>query len=204
MSAYSCRNAYGRAHGRLSEHARANALDIGAFITALGKTALVVSDWGLTAREVAAAAAADNKAQAASNQTGSPPRQAPSVAAASPERPKSLLSLAPAALPTGGASAASVTGFAFPLPGVTVQVGGGADASTERSFGPAQRLGGPKAKATTASQASLSQAHMDFLRAAHAAACQRFGTVLGPEANTTHKNHFHLDMADRPRGAICE
>src|SRR5215510_10191563 len=74
MSAYSCRNAYGRAHGRLSEHARANALDIGAFITALGKTALVISDWGLTAREVAAAAAADNKAQAASNQTGSTPR----------------------------------------------------------------------------------------------------------------------------------
>src|SRR5215470_2319703 len=83
MSSYSCRNAYGRAHGRLSEHARANALDIGAFITALGKTALVVTDWGLTAREVAAAAA-DTKAQAASSQTASTPRQAPAVAAAGP------------------------------------------------------------------------------------------------------------------------
>jgi hypothetical protein len=205
MSSYSCRNAYGRIHGRLSEHARANALDIGAFITALGKTALVVTDWGLTAREVAAAAAADSKAQAASSQTASAPRQAPTVAAVSAERPHGLLSLAPAAaLPTGGASAASITGFSFPLPGVTVQVGGGADASAERSFGPAQRLGGPKAKAAAPGQASLSEAHMDFLRAAHAAACRQFGTVLGPEANTTHKNHFHLDMADRPHGTICE
>src|SRR5215475_10056931 len=82
MSSYSCRNAYGRAHG----------LDIGAFITALGKTALVVTDWGLTAREVAAAAA-DTKAQAASSQTASTPRQAPAVATASPTQ--SLLSLAP-------------------------------------------------------------------------------------------------------------
>ena len=63
MSSYSCRNAYGRAHGRLSEHGRANAVDIGSFVTALGHAALVVSDWGLTAREVAAAAAAATKAQ---------------------------------------------------------------------------------------------------------------------------------------------
>jgi hypothetical protein len=28
--------------------------------------------------------------------------------------------------------------------------------------------------------------------------------VLGPEANTSHKNHFHIDMAERPHGAICE
>src|SRR5262245_6843004 len=204
MSSYSCRNAYGRAHGRLSEHARANALDIGAFITALGKTALVVTDWGLTAREVAAAAAADGKAQATSNAAALTPRQAPSVAAASAERPASLLSLAPAAAPTGGVSAASVTGFGFSLPGVTVQLGSGGDASAERTFGPAQRLGGPKAKTAAAGQAGLSQAHMDFLRAAHATACRQFGTALGPEANTTHKNHFHLDMADRPHGTICE
>jgi hypothetical protein len=28
--------------------------------------------------------------------------------------------------------------------------------------------------------------------------------VLGPEANNWHKNHFHVDMAERPRGVICE
>lgn len=34
-----------------------------------------------------------------------------------------------------------------------------------------------------------------FLRAAHDAACLSFGTVLGPDANAYHRDHFHLDMA---------
>ncbi|MFM2421826.1 MAG: hypothetical protein RL291_356, partial [Pseudomonadota bacterium] len=45
-----------------------------------------------------------------------------------------------------------------------------------------------------------------FLHGAHATACKIFGTVLGPEANNAHRNHFHLDMASRknlPQG-ICE
>jgi hypothetical protein len=28
--------------------------------------------------------------------------------------------------------------------------------------------------------------------------------VLGPEANKAHKNHFHLDMAERKSATICE
>jgi hypothetical protein len=32
-----------------------------------------------------------------------------------------------------------------------------------------------------------------FLRAVHAAACARFTTVLGPEADEHHISHFHLD-----------
>ncbi len=32
-----------------------------------------------------------------------------------------------------------------------------------------------------------------FLRAIHAAACERFTTVLGPEADEYHQSHFHLD-----------
>src|SRR6202008_1399357 len=51
MSSYSCRNAYGRVHGRVSEHGKANAVDIGSFITARGQAALVVADWGPTARQ---------------------------------------------------------------------------------------------------------------------------------------------------------
>src|SRR5262245_53032329 len=34
MSSYSCRNAYGRAGGRVSEHGKAHAVDIAAFVTA--------------------------------------------------------------------------------------------------------------------------------------------------------------------------
>lgn len=32
-----------------------------------------------------------------------------------------------------------------------------------------------------------------FLKAVHAAACARFTTVLGPEADEHHRSHFHLD-----------
>lgn len=34
-----------------------------------------------------------------------------------------------------------------------------------------------------------------FLRRLHESACKRFGTVLGPEYNAAHANHFHFDMA---------
>ncbi len=38
---------------------------------------------------------------------------------------------------------------------------------------------------------------MAFLHDAHDAACRIFGTTLGPEANDAHRNHFHVDMAER-------
>jgi len=34
-----------------------------------------------------------------------------------------------------------------------------------------------------------------FLRRLHQSACKRFGTVLGPDYNNAHANHFHFDMA---------
>jgi hypothetical protein len=34
-----------------------------------------------------------------------------------------------------------------------------------------------------------------FLRRLHESACKRFGTVLGPNYNAAHANHFHFDMA---------
>ena len=34
-----------------------------------------------------------------------------------------------------------------------------------------------------------------FLRRLHQSACRRFGTVLGPDYNAAHANHFHFDMA---------
>lgn len=34
-----------------------------------------------------------------------------------------------------------------------------------------------------------------FLRALHKSACRRFGTVLSPDYNAAHYNHFHLDMS---------
>jgi hypothetical protein len=43
-----------------------------------------------------------------------------------------------------------------------------------------------------------------FLRDIHDGACKIFGTVLGPEANAAHRNHFHLDLAKRRHSAYCQ
>ena len=39
------------------------------------------------------------------------------------------------------------------------------------------------------------RASRDFLRALHKSACRRFGTVLSPDYNAAHYNHFHMDMS---------
>ena len=36
-------------------------------------------------------------------------------------------------------------------------------------------------------------AEREFLRVVHRSACRRFGTVLGPEYNRAHADHFHLE-----------
>lgn len=37
-----------------------------------------------------------------------------------------------------------------------------------------------------------------FLRNVHAAACRRFGIVLGPDADAFHRDHLHFDMGQGP------
>jgi hypothetical protein len=39
-----------------------------------------------------------------------------------------------------------------------------------------------------------------FLRVIHDSACKRFGTVLGPNYNAAHHNHFHLELG---AGSFC-
>src|SRR5262245_16832544 len=46
-------------------------------------------------------------------------------------------------------------------------------------------------------------ARSEFVKQVHDYACGTFETVLGPEANEAHKNHFHLDMKER-RSAFCQ
>jgi hypothetical protein len=40
-------------------------------------------------------------------------------------------------------------------------------------------------------------AERTFLHLVHAGACRHFATVLGPEANDDHRDHFHFDMGGR-------
>lgn len=47
---------------------------------------------------------------------------------------------------------------------------------------------------------SGSSAERRFLRIVHQSACKRFGMVLGPEYNSAHRNHFHLEARS---GTFC-
>lgn len=43
-----------------------------------------------------------------------------------------------------------------------------------------------------------------FLGAAHKGACAQFSTVLGPQYNALHADHFHLDLGRGGRYKICK
>ncbi len=46
-----------------------------------------------------------------------------------------------------------------------------------------------------------------FLHAVHDGACEQFSTVLGPDYNSLHRDHFHVDLAYRgPNGlrTVCK
>lgn len=48
-----------------------------------------------------------------------------------------------------------------------------------------------------------SSAYGARLRQMHRAACGAFGTVLGPDANAAHRDHFHFDTARYRGGSYC-
>ena len=195
MSSYSCRNAYGRADRRLSEHGRANALDIAAFVTARGQAALVLADWGQTARETAELAA---KAQAEQARATTPPAGSQD-GAGSGQSALAPVTAAPQGL--GNGVTLSIPGLSINIPGVP------SGHSSELGLQPS-RLGGPRPTnappVPPAAAVSPQVVKTQFLHAAHRSACKVFGTVLGPEANKAHKNHFHVDMAERKVSVICE
>jgi len=182
MSSFSCRTAYGRANSRLSEHGRVNALDIGAFLTAQGQTAMVIADWGPIARDIAARAVAA-QAGAEKKQGGPVARQDNKV----PQR------IAP--------SVVQPPGIAFEFPGMIIGEPP-SGLTTGLGWAPPSRVGGPKP--ADAPPPGVANGKTLFLHAAHRAACRIFATVLGPEANKAHRNHFHLDMAERKSATICE
>ena len=120
-------------------------------------------------------------------------------------------------MPRLGTIIEGVPGLANRLPGA----GPSTEGRTEYGLTRPSHLGGPKStdkaasgKATPAPVgAAPAMLHVDavsqsrkarFLREIHTAACRIFGTTLGPETNLAHKNHFHLDMAERSRSNYCE
>lgn len=179
-SGYSCRNIYNLPNAKLSQHALANAIDIGAFGFANGRTVRVLKGWGLTGRDVKALkekakAEAAAKAKLVRQKGGDGKEQ----------------TVADAELEEGGKAdktekkvnsikQASLTPAALPLQ----KASAGND--------PASQLTKPPTKEAL------------FLRSIHGGACGEFGTVLGPEANDPHRNHFHLDLIPRRGRGYCQ
>ena len=205
MSSYSCRTAYGRKNTRLSEHGRANALDIRAFITARGSQSEVLADWGPTGREIAAQVAAAKKNEAAQTLARSATTKGNATASRQPTAPSAIAtgSIPPNVAPHVVEVAKSPLALVPRSGGGTIDLGLPSNVDTGlglHSTTAPRHLGGP---ALTPMDEN-SPGKTDFLRAAHDSACRIFGTVLGPEANSAHRNHFHVDMAERKIKSICE
>ena len=166
-ASYDCRNRIGDPTARLSEHAKANAIDIVSFTTAAGATVAVGAGWGPTLRGLLAAPASS---------------AAPQVAAAGGFKTAVEPAIAASAQPELAALAAKLHK--------------GSDAIRQARLAEAAKRGIAVPKPATPEAV--------FLHAAHDTACNIFGTVLGPEANDAHKDHFHLDMTARAGSAYCQ
>jgi hypothetical protein len=169
-SAYSCRNVYFLPTGNLSQHAFANAIDIGAFELADGRMVTILRGWGPTARDATIQAkrpskAVQSKAVKAADKKSPNTTYAP--VSSNTHLAKANLPLKPSAMPESRPSSVS--------------------------------RAEPDRDAATAKPAAAAA----FLRNLHKGACREFATVLGPEANDEHRNHFHFDLNPSRDGAHC-
>ena len=222
MSDYSCRTAFGRVGRKLSQHAYVDALDIRGFVTAKNEEVVVLSAWGATNRDIAAAAAA---AKAKEEQLAAAQAQAANAQrdnlrdgkSGSGETPAPIATASALGTPGSGAVKATRIGG---IDKVTVILSGsGKKAAAARLGGPDDQLlaeADKKSKQLLTASVQKPAISADllatpptgprarFLREAHASACRIFGTTLGPEANEAHRNHFHVDMAERKVKKICD
>ncbi len=179
-SSYSCRNIYNNPKLTLSEHATGNAIDIAGFITADGRAVSVRAAWGPTTRDIAAAqkkaAAKLAKGTKETDKPADTKKDAQPPAAAAP-------SIADAGKKAEGKNKGRVEKANFKR-----------DAATKQAALPP--VASPLAPASTKEAA--------FLKRVHQGSCTVFATVLGPETNEAHRDHFHLDMKERKSHAtVC-
>ncbi|MBC8013380.1 MAG: extensin family protein [Methyloceanibacter sp.] len=173
-TSYACRNRYGSAEAPLSEHALANALDISEFVFQSGERVTVLLSWPRVV--TVPPLPLPNPTRVAAEITGSTP---PVTHA----RPRTV-----SAIDVANTTVTDARTNPFVLP-----------TAAARAAPPV-----PPAEATEPDAQTVSERNRDFVMKLHADACNIFGTVLGPEANDAHEDHFHLDMKARRRSAFCE
>jgi hypothetical protein len=179
-SSYACRNIYNSPNLPLSEHATGNAVDVVGFVTADGRTITVKHWWGPTERDIAlakkkAAEAAAKGASKSDSKRDSAAADSPLVASAG----------------TSAEDAAKRAAMAREK------------ANLHRAgLKPSAETHAPDSTGTSVVASTTTEA--TFLKRLHHGSCSVFSTVLGPEANEAHRDHFHLDMKERKGAAgIC-
>lgn len=185
-ASYMCRNRYGRSDTRLSEHALANALDVRAFVLASGQTIPVLGNWPYGYR---------------------PERpQVPEVPWPNPLRDHSTLPPL-----RHNAPGLSVFNKSTDYEQFTKEADEFAQMATHPFFKPIfaapVQLPDPEDEEPEGPvpEGNLSRAEAKtFMRTVHGDACKMFWTVLGPEANAAHRDHFHFDMRKRRYVRICQ
>jgi hypothetical protein len=193
-SSYVCRNRYNGTNTLLSEHALANAFDVSQFVLANGTRITVLEHWPRVAttspvaqqsgdREGVVAAAKEEPQPVAelARTSKSNPFRLDGSASASPAEPATEPALDPNPFDDHEALAPPA------------KPESGADTAEPESGAKPPEAAGPEADAKA-----------KFVTYLHEDACRHFGTVLGPNANAAHKDHFHLDMKKRRKSSFCE
>jgi hypothetical protein len=181
-SSYVCRNRYNGADTLISEHALANALDISEFVFESGETTTVQASWPRVAAAETPPPPPSNPARvsASSEITGSAPAAVVETPSATTAVAKSNPFVAPPA---------DTKSNPFVLPAAAPKLPPPTPPAEARP--PSAVAAGPGRKG-------------EFVVKVHQDACKSFGTVLGPNANEAHKDHFHFDMKQRRHHALCE
>jgi hypothetical protein len=214
-SGYTCRNGYGSnaVTAKISEHAFANALDISAIVTADGRSVDVLSNWGKTERDLRAIAAAKAEAERLAKAAAAAEKAAKAGKAPPPEARKAMADVKDQAAKKEERAAKAGKGLAAkdaeavegePTPRDLKQK----EARRQPPLATAERRGPGRTDVLPVPGSVADDAVVTregaFLRRLHRGACGIFSTVLGPEANEAHRNHFHFDLAPRRRHAFCE
>src|SRR5262245_5515540 len=229
-SSYVCRNRYNGTNTLLSEHALANAFDVSQFVLANGTRITVLADWPRvataaprseskvagaatkvetkkTGRDVfteAKAVTEDDRASdagASSNPFVTPKQGARGSDMVTPAKAETTAPPSPPPVVTEDdhTGEATVSSNPFVKPKSGDQSGGHGEDAVTPAKAPSATPAPPPVTPSPAPDAKG-----QFVTSLFEGACRRFGTVLGPNANEAHKDHFHLDMKSRRKTNFCE
>jgi hypothetical protein len=228
-ASYKCRRRYGAANTKISEHAFGNAIDISEFTFASGQRLKVLGNWPYGRKKVArplvpapplpnprrvAEMLAIEDAEISRKMTGAIVQASinrsiegkivilAKADAHSSFRPSRRSATIPPLSPILSDSAPLArSGIATSASGPSASLLPHLEAS---STSRADNGTGKSSAETPQKQRSLQQDEAKtFMHLIHADACRIFETVLGPNANAAHKDHFHFDMKKRRYVKIC-